>query len=134
MDPKALAVFADAARQLGAELRDEDAEEALRYVVHLWAVRVLGGLSATQSAGIDERCVSCGRVVRSEYGMEPHRETCEVFRAWAALDLPQGHAAVGAAFDWARQRVVAEPPAPPWDFRAFSTTEVVVPLDPWGLS
>lgn len=40
-----------------------------------------------------------------------------MFRAWAALDLPQGHAAVGAAFDWARRQV------PPWDFRVFSATE-----------
>lgn len=105
-DPKALAVFADAARQLGAELSDAEAEEALRYVVHLRHLRAL-----LSRHSLPEVCPACG-VSSLDMGptSRPHDSDCAIWSAIEALDLQQGHVAVAVAFDEVREMMARRVP------------------------
>ncbi len=80
-------------------MSDADAEEALRYVVHLKHVRAL-----LRRHSLPEVCPACG-VSSLDMGptSRPHDSNCAVWSAIEALDLQQGHVAVAVAFDMVRE-------------------------------
>lgn len=138
-DPKALAVFLDAAREAFGEL----APEVARWVEHPDAVRELLQLNpalsrdeAAEAYGSCERCAA--------YDGEPHARDCPIAAAWRALGDPRGAADIERAHEealrqnarlfpqWTRpgadEQAALNPRhvVQPWDVRAYQTSETIL--------
>ena len=89
LDPKALAVLADALRSV---LPESDAAEVLRWATHPEAVRTLIALMpvAVNHDGGEIHAVVCPDCFESTY--EAHGPACKVTAAWRALGDPRGAA------------------------------------------
>lgn len=91
LDPKALAVLADALR---SALPESDAAEVLRWATHPEAVRELLKHASGEEfdSGGESRCAAC-------FSHDVHYRTCRIAAAWRALGDPRGAADIERAHE-----------------------------------
>lgn len=98
LDPKALAVFLDAARECFGEL----APEVAKWVEHPEAVRELLDFDPVSARGgaEEEFCPACDVHLTTEsHGASKRNEHCPVAAAWRALGDPRGAADIERAHE-----------------------------------
>lgn len=98
-------------------MSEDDAADGARYMLNAKHVRHLLSIA---------RFGSCPRCSDGDFA---HNHECGNFLAWVALDLPQAHAAMGAAWDEAAE----ESPWAPWRLNGPGVDEVAATLArEWG--